>query len=66
MTSVKRAIQKNGGSIDKAKLIRSVRILKEDLDKVINTMIESNEIEVYYHTAPGSNKSTTTYCLKKV
>jgi len=66
ITSVKRAIQKNGGSIDKAKLIRSVRILKEDLDKVINTMIESNEIEVYYHTAPGANKSTTTYCLKKI
>lgn len=66
MTSVKRAIQKNGGSIDKAKLIRSVRILKDDLDKVITTMIESNEIEVYYHTAPGANKSTTTYCLKKV
>ena len=66
MTSVKRAIQKNGGSMDKAKLIRSVRILKDDLDKVITTMIESNEIEVYYHTAPGANKSTTTYCLKKV
>ncbi len=44
---VRDVLLKNNGTVDRSTLLRYSRLLKDDFDKVIQTMLESGEIEVF-------------------
>jgi len=45
MDKIVRAINNNGGFIDRAKLIKNTHILSKDLDSALNSLVESGEIK---------------------
>jgi hypothetical protein len=64
MSTIRRIMKENNGTMERAKLIRKSKILSDDLDKTIRSMIESEEITEEKETRIGMGRPTKIYCLK--
>jgi hypothetical protein len=64
MSTIRRILKENNGSIERGKLIRKSRILTDEMDKAIRSMIESDEITEEKETSLGVGRPRKIYCLK--